>query len=455
MSSILHKIYICLKPSCANVNSLTPPYRANLELGHEGNKTMMTRALISVLLMLGMTAAIAEPVQLGPRPYYLVDQMEPSSLKTRLQRCADHRYIFRKSNFSIGHRGAPLQFPEHTRESYLAAARMGAGILECDVTFTRDRELVCRHAQCDLHTTTNIVATDLARKCTVPPVVDADGNLTNAGDIRCCTSDITLAEFRTLDGKMDAADTTATTIEGYLGGTADFRTDLYSGGSRGTLMTHAESIQLFANLGAGMTPELKSPEVEMPFEGDYTQEDYAQQLIDEYNAAGIPPRKVWAQSFNYDDVLYWVNNNPDFGRQAVYLDARYDTDVASVEAVAALQPSMDQVAADGVQIIAPPMFMLLGATGNGRFIPSQYTRAAKRAGLEIITWTTERSGRLNPGGGGFYYQTTSEAVTGDGDILKTIDALNRQVGVLGIFSDWPATTTFYANCMGGKLYHYY
>ena len=32
-----------------------------------------------------------------------------------------------KSDFSIGHRGAPLQFPEHTRESYVAAAQMGAG----------------------------------------------------------------------------------------------------------------------------------------------------------------------------------------------------------------------------------------------------------------------------------------------------------------------------------------
>jgi glycerophosphoryl diester phosphodiesterase len=28
---------------------------------------------------------------------------------------------------------------------------MGAGIIECDVTFTKDRELVCRHDQRDLH----------------------------------------------------------------------------------------------------------------------------------------------------------------------------------------------------------------------------------------------------------------------------------------------------------------
>lgn len=28
------------------------------------------------------------------------------------------------------------------------------GIVECDVSFTSDRELVCRHSNCDLHFTT-------------------------------------------------------------------------------------------------------------------------------------------------------------------------------------------------------------------------------------------------------------------------------------------------------------
>ncbi|HXV83718.1 MAG TPA: hypothetical protein VEG60_27995, partial [Candidatus Binatia bacterium] len=40
--------------------------------------------------------------------------------------------------------------------------------LEYDVTFTKDAELVCRHAQCDFHTTTNILATPLAEKYRVP-----------------------------------------------------------------------------------------------------------------------------------------------------------------------------------------------------------------------------------------------------------------------------------------------
>lgn len=95
-------------------------------------------------------------IQLGPRPFYLVENMDEGTLKTQLLSCAEGP--FQKSDFSIGHRGAPLAFPEHTEESYRAAAKMGAGIQECDVTFTKDRELVCRHSQCDLHTTTNILA---------------------------------------------------------------------------------------------------------------------------------------------------------------------------------------------------------------------------------------------------------------------------------------------------------
>ena len=105
-------------------------------------------------------------VTYGPRPHYLVDRMAEGPLKDQLAACRAQEA--RTSLFSIGHRGAPMQFPEHTVESNVAAARMGAGILECDVTFTKDLELVCRHAQNDLHTTTNILATPLADTCSTP-----------------------------------------------------------------------------------------------------------------------------------------------------------------------------------------------------------------------------------------------------------------------------------------------
>ena len=80
------------------------------------------------------------------------------------------------------------------------------------------------------------------------------------------------------------------------------------------MLTHAESIGLFDDLGVGMIPELKSPSVAMPYEGDYTQEDYAQQMIDEYRQAGVEPGHVRAQSFNLEDVRYWIENEPQFGK---------------------------------------------------------------------------------------------------------------------------------------------
>jgi glycerophosphoryl diester phosphodiesterase len=235
-----------------------------------------------------------QTVQLGPRPFFLVEDMQDSRLKRKLQSCSAGP--FRKSSFSIGHRGAALQFPEHTKESYEAGALMGAGILECDVTFTKDLELVCRHAQNDLQTTTNILVTPLASQCFrpfTPAVIAADGTLVTPATAECRTSDITLAEFKTLTGKMDAFNPRASTPQEFLGGTANFRTDLYAGPTSGHLLTHRESIALFKKLGVQMTPELKSPSVPMPFNG-FTQEQYAQKMIDEYKASGVSPTRVAA-----------------------------------------------------------------------------------------------------------------------------------------------------------------
>ena len=397
-------------------------------------------------------------VELGPRPFYLVDNLEHGRLKKKLERC--EKGPFYKTDFSIGHRGAPMQFPEHTKESYIAAAKTGAGILECDVTFTADGELVCRHAQCDLHTTTNIITTELNNRCTTP----WDHNNPNPGGVKCCASDLTLAEFKTLHGKMDSADRQATTAEEYQSGIAEWRTGLYEG--EGTLMTHAESIKLFRSLGAKFAPELKGPDrgaaiqVEDVFG---SQQAYAQKLIDEYIEAGIAAKHVWAQSFNLDDVKYWIDNNPRFGKQAVYLDDRYNSGIDPNDP-STFKPSMKELAKSGIQVIAPPMWMLLKVKDNGKIVPSAYARKARRVGLDIITWTFERSDLRNGSRSGvdsegnpittWYYQfdnnPKAQAIKTDGDMYKALHVLAKDVKILGIFSDWPATVTYYANCMGLK-----
>jgi glycerophosphoryl diester phosphodiesterase len=386
----------------------------------------------------------ALPVQLGPRPFFLASEMPEGKLKKQLNACARKTWQYHASDFSIGHRGAPLQFPEHTRESYEAGARMGAGILECDVAFTKDKELVCRHAQNDLHTTTNILATPLAAKCTTPfqpATFDGAGNLVSPAKAECRTSDITLAEFKTLRGKMDAFNPRGKTVEEYMAGTATFRTDLYSGPTSGTLMTHAESIALFKKLGVKMTPELKTPVVAMPFDG-FTQQAYAQKMIDEYKAAGVAPSRVFPQSFLKDDVLYWIGSEPAYGKQAVYLDD------ANVLADLPSATDLRVYKAQGINIWAPPTWALLALDASNNIVPSQAAKDAKAAGLGLITWSLERSGILADGNNGFYFQTIDAAITREGDVLRVIDVLAQDVGVMGIFSDWPATVSFYANCKG-------
>jgi len=39
------------------------------------------------------------------------------------------------------------------------------------------------------------------------------------------------------------------------------------------------------------------------------------------------------------------------------------------------------------------------------------------------------------------------AIKKDSDMYKALDTLAKQVKIVGIFSDWPATVTYYANCM--------
>ncbi|RSM12811.1 hypothetical protein CDV31_006159 [Fusarium ambrosium] len=379
-------------------------------------------------------------IELGPRPYFLANNMDEGPLKKKLQSCSEKRQ--KPSEWSIAHRGGgTLMIPEHSLESNLAGARMGAGILECDVAFTKDRQLVCRHSQCDLHYTTDIVTIpELNKKCTQPFTAAKDGKPASA---KCCTSDITLKEFKTLCAKMEGFNASATNAADFLDGTPNWRTDLYA--TCGTVMSLKEHIELTKSLGLKHTPELKTPEVKMPFQGDYTQEKYAQQLIDEYKAAGVKPKNVFLQSFLYDDMLYWLKAEPKFARQAMYLDETGDTPETFKTAIA----NLTRYAADGVRYIAPPLPYLV-APKDGEIVPSAYAIQAKKLGLDIVTWSLERSGPLKNGAdGNYYYATIASIVNNDGDVFKLLDVF-RQIGVVGVFSDWSATVTYYANCFGLK-----
>ena len=101
-----------------------------------------------------------------------------------------------------------------------------------------------------------------------------------------------------------------------------------------------------------------------------------------------------------------------------------------------------------MQIIAPPIPALLAVNGN-RVVPSQLAKDLKAMGFELITWSFERADlRQGESRAGFYYDfDPTDAALTDSDVYKALDVLAREVGILGMFSDWPATVTYYVNCM--------
>jgi len=385
-------------------------------------------------------------ISYGPRPYYIVQNMTEGPLKDKLLSCSNGP--FSVSGWSIGHRGGgTLQIPEESVQSQEAGARMGAGVLECDVSFTNDLQLVCRHDICDLHTTTDILLRpELAAKCTKPftPANDtADATAT------CCTADITLNEFLSLCSKMDGSNSSATTPEDYQTGIPSFRTQLYD--TCATPLSLEGYIDLVNSFPGyrNFTPELKTPPaaVPMPFKG-YTQEQYARDMINTFINKGIDPARVWPQSFLPADIFQWISEFPEFGSQAVYLDEDGDTPDTFVTAVARL-PTLK---AQGVNIIAPPFNYLLtyGDSNNDTIVPSSYATTAKAAGLDIIAWSFERSGPLDRVAAteDYYYSTFAEAVSYDGQLYEILDILANDIGIVGLFSDWSATVGYFANCFG-------
>lgn len=396
----------------------------------------MGRTVALVLLCLIGTACThtTPDVEPGARPLALIESLPPSALKDQLSACAAGP--FAPSRFSISHRGAPREFPEHTREGYLAAVTMGAGAIECDVTFTKDNQLVCRHSQCDLHSTTNILETPLASTCRQP---FSPATADQPARAECCTSDITLAEFKSLCGRRDRIEPTARSLEQYLDQYAAPGTESEPTAC-GTLMSHADSIELLAPLDVLFIPELKAPMVSMPHR-DMTQAAYMDALINAYRAQGIAPERVRIQSFNPDDLLYLVDRHPEFATNALWLDAR-----GRNPAFAPTLADMRATKQAGINTLAPPMPMLLQVDQQGKLQATEYARLAAQAGLELVTWTFENGQPTDPRN--WMYANVRDYLQHDSQMLEILHALHEEVGISGIFSDWPGTTTYYANCLG-------
>jgi glycerophosphoryl diester phosphodiesterase len=174
----------------------------------------------------------------------------------------------------------------------------------------------------------------------------------------------------------------------------------------------------------------------------------------------VRPADAYPQSFNPNDVLYWVRNTA-YGAQAVFLvdyNASTDNIVLFNTSGQQLVGRAEQLAffrtlrRAGVRIIAPSIPALLSVQGN-RVVPSSLARELTAMGFDLITWSFERADlRKGAAAAGSYYDfdPTGAAIRKDSDMYKALDVLARELKVIGVFSDWPATVSYYASCMNLK-----
>jgi glycerophosphoryl diester phosphodiesterase len=181
----------------------------------------------------------------------------------------------------------------------------------------------------------------------------------------------------------------------------------------------------------------------MPFHG-YTQQQYACDMIKTFIRRGIDLKSLWPQSFNPPDIIQWLAEYHDFGKQAIYLYKSGETPANYSAAVARLPGIKTQ----GANIISPSFTYFLTLTpDNKTIVPSAYAKAVKEAGLDIITWTFERFGTLAgvAADNDYYYTSIASDMHYNGQLDEILDVLRRQTGIEAIFTDWASTAPYFAN----------
>ena len=115
----------------------------------------------------------------------------------------------------------------------------------------------------------------------------------------------------------------------------------------------------------------------------------------------MAPSDAYPQSFNPTDVEHWIQAHPAFGEQSILLDGR-SRSILDPNDPETWVPTMEELVSSGVRTLAPPIWML-ATTSEERFEPTAYGRAAREAGLNLVTWTVERSGQPSVKEDWYYY----------------------------------------------------
>lgn len=219
-----------------------------------------------------------------------------------------------KAPLVIGHRGASGYLPEHTLESYKRAVELGADFIEPDVVATKDGELVVRHEPNITATTDVATRPEFASRKTTRQV---DG----VAETGWFTTDLTLAELKTLRAKQAMADRDQSHNGKYAIPTLREVLDLARSESARTGRT------------IGVYPETKHPTYHV--NAGLALEDRLLKLLAEYGytAKNSP---VIVQSFEVGNLKYLR------GKTAVRLVQLIDGDGVSAQGKVTLAPPSDK-----------------------------------------------------------------------------------------------------------------
>ena len=413
-----------------------------------------------------------------------------------------------KNVASIAHRGGPLVAPEETIASWTVGIEGGAGIIECDSSPTKDlygEELfVCRHSNCDMHFTTDIIANhpQLASKCSEP---FTPANSTHAASAKCCTYDFDPSELRSLCSTMEQTINTKATKPGeFLLGAPGFRSAAIAEAECHPLVFLHEYISFAKLQGVSTIPELK--DTWTPGQAHFLAahgkscrwlaDRFAKQVSQAFPKAQM--RAGWTtaamagelaimQTFDHRVAAYWKSGQyksiPVEFMWLTYKGGTATSDCVGkeqlVQADCGTSDILHGLAKAGVEMLSPPVGYYLGNNGHS-LVASEPAKKLKELASSyrnnsadnyetptLGSWSLERSGcndgaagSLQPGTigpCGFYYDTTPSAseLPGVADVsafqhsdeLVALDVMFKEVGIVGIFSDFPATVSAYANCV--------
>ena len=327
----------------------------------------------------------------------------------------------------IGYRGAPLGYPDHTKEGYEAAVEMGACKLSCEAVFNKDGDLFCRQDRCDLHYTTDILTNSdnecLAKKCS-RPFQPGQGAL-------CCASDFTAEELQRLcvTQEMDR-NSDASTVELYLSLPA-WKAPSHSSVCH-KIISHQDFIGLAVSHKKQMVVELLDDQ-----SADVVAA--AKRLLLDYtnSSVAVSESDVFLQSANKQHVHTWLTS-PKFN-QAVLRITQTGSATADLDELASLTSPLKFVSAHHS--------LLISAEGTSAIFGNSWTqtpmsRHAKQHGMSV--WATGFTGSELRASA-----SSSDYLQREADWVLLLHGLLAN-SVSAVFTDWAEKVSHYENCVTAR-----